>query len=70
VEASTERLTTAQVWAATKPGQQWDSQSAEAKGLSRTLAKLADKGLIGRLPGAANRPLFHRLEAKGREGNH
>jgi hypothetical protein len=71
VEASSEPLTTAQVWAAMKPGVPWSSQSSEAKALSRTLATLAgpNKGLIERLPGTANRPLYSRCEANERRGN-
>ncbi len=71
VEASSEPLTTAQVWAAMKPGLPWSSQSSEAKALSRTLATLAgpSKGLIERLSGTANRPLYRRCEASERGGN-
>jgi hypothetical protein len=69
VEASSEPLTTAQVWSLIHPGEPWESQSSKAKGLAGTLAELARKGLIDPLPGVANRRLYRRREAEGREGN-
>lgn len=58
LEASSEPLTTAQVWAAAYPGEPWDKAANECKQLSRTLGQLADKRLATRHPGTANRPLW------------
>ncbi|MEB3361798.1 MAG: AAA family ATPase [Synechococcaceae cyanobacterium] len=58
VEGSSERLTTAQVWAAAYPGEPWDLATNECKQLSRTLNQLMDKRLVTRHSGTANRPLW------------
>ena len=62
VEASEEPLTTAQVWAVINPEKPWDKESSDAKGLSRTLAKLASKHLLHRSEGVANRPTYARRD--------
>ena len=58
LEASQEPLTTAQVWAATYPGEPWDKDTNECKQLSRTLGQLMAKRLVVRHPGTANRPTW------------
>lgn len=58
LEASSEPLTTAQVWALAYPDVPWVKDSNECKQLSRTLGELRHKGLANRHPGTANRPLW------------
>ncbi|MBD2550958.1 hypothetical protein H6G65_15470 [Microcystis elabens FACHB-917] len=60
LECSSERLTTAQVWAQAYPGKPWDKDSNEAKQLARTLNQLSRPGkeLVNRHPGTANRPTW------------
>jgi hypothetical protein len=60
VEASSDPLTTAQVWAALNPETPWANEKPEAKNLSRTLSGLAQKNLLDRFQGTAYRPTFAR----------
>jgi hypothetical protein len=63
VEASSEPLTTAQVWAALHPETPWVKESSDAKNLSRTLKGLAEKKLLDRSEGPANIPTYAKREA-------
>jgi hypothetical protein len=64
VEASRDPLTTAQVWAVLHPEAPWAKDSSEAKNLSRTLSGLAQKNLLDRFQGIANRPTFARKDGR------
>jgi hypothetical protein len=64
VEASSDPLTTAQVWAVLHPEAPWAKDSSDAKALSRTLSGLVQKNLLDRFQGIANRPTFARKEER------